>query len=225
MEKVRLTRGKVCYPNKQKSDRNTLESIPDWILNTHVRANSYLHSVLSWAVVHCNVCCDTRHRLQVIQISLFITWIICAFNVRFFESVTLLSSVTVQQFPWIYRFEASQLAYAWTMGALMLKNACVVAFPGMHKLQANCQLACVNLTEMLVMCSTVPSCLKRVGLKVDQLFVLRKKKKSSRLHYFSVLVYFLAYILCIEKGALTHSYQLQGDCFLQFCCMFYFFTI
>lgn len=62
------------------------------------------------------------------------------------------------------------------MGVLMLKNACVVAFPGMHKLQANCQLACVNLTEMLVMCSTVPSCLKRVGLKVDQLFVLRKKK-------------------------------------------------
>lgn len=31
------------------------------------------------------------------------------------------------------------------MGALMLKNACVVAFPGMHKLQANCQLACVNV--------------------------------------------------------------------------------
>lgn len=60
----------------------------------------------------------------------------------------------------------------------MLKNACVVAFPGMHKLQANCQLACVNLTEMLVISSTVPSCLKRVGLKVDQLcFVLRKKKK------------------------------------------------
>lgn len=47
MEKVRLTRGKVCHPNKQKSDRNTLESIPDWILNTHVRAHSFLRSVLS----------------------------------------------------------------------------------------------------------------------------------------------------------------------------------
>lgn len=195
MEKVRLTRGKVCHPNKQKSDRNTLESIPDWILNTHVRANSYLHSVLSWAVVH-YVCCDTRHRLQVIQISLIITWMICAFNARFFESVTLLSSVTVQQFPWIYRFEASQLAYAWTMGALMLKNACVVAFPGMHKLQANCQLACVNLTEMLVISSTVPSCLKRVGLKVDQLcFVLRGKKKFETSLFFSFSIFSCLYFV------------------------------
>lgn len=75
-----------------------------------------------------------------------------------------------------------------------MKNACVVAFPGMHKLQANCQLACVNLTEMLVMCSTVPSCLKRVGLKVDQLFVLRKKKFETSL-FFSFSIFSCLYFV------------------------------
>lgn len=98
-------------------------------------------------------------------------------------------------------------------GGINAEKCVCCCLPG-YAQAAGCQLACVNLTEMLVMCSTLPSCLKRVGLKVDQLcFVLKKKKKSSRLHYFSVLVYFLAYILCIEKGALTRYHQLQGDCF------------
>lgn len=80
-------------------------------------------------------------------------------------------------------------------GGINAEECVCCCLPG-YAQAAGCQLACVNLTEMLVMCSTVPSCLKRVGLKVDQLcFVLKKKEKFETSLFFSFSLFSCLYFM------------------------------